>query len=182
MSVTFRAEGPGSLEAQGRTRTAHLALESSSCPSCSGKLGNASDTNCSTCYGMGGDPEAEDEYMAAQEAETGPSLNVTNMNACALLRVLGFAEEEVDGLCGSTSPDDLLRRIALAEALPTTISREARPFKEFTSVVVTEDGVDEVSRGFDCGLPSERISDDYLPKLRAVAAEAERRGTNVEWS
>lgn len=173
MSVTFRA-APTSDDRTAR-RARYDAVLASRCPSCGGAHsfvaeGPRADLSCDVCLGYGADPAAERAMERAEAAEDGPSLNVANMNAVALLRVLGLMEVEIEGLAGSMDAATLLMRLAIAEAVPTEIAREARAPERHVAVVLTADGVDEVVRGWDPGLSADRI-----------AEYAQERGVEVIW-
>ena len=184
MSITIRAEATS--DDRGGRRARYEAVLRSVCPGCGGRPHHTgeeprADIGCDVCLGYGGDPEAERAMEEGDAREDGPTLNISTDNGRALLRVLGLGTEEIESGCGGWDTTTLATRIAMAEAVPMTIAAEVRAPERFTAIVLTADGVDEVERGWDPGLPADRITERYLPALRNIVTYAAERGVGVIW-
>jgi hypothetical protein len=110
--------------------------------------------------------------IQAVEADPSPEVNVSNTNAMHLLGLLGFpSQADEDGsLCGSTTAEDFLGRVLLAQAINP--SDAGVP----VTTEVGRGGATMVRMGRRAG-----YSDDRLTSLRELADFAVDRGRDVQW-
>lgn len=111
-------------------------------------------------------------FIRAIEADPSPEVNVSNTNAMHLLGLLGFpSQSDEDGsLCGSTTAEDFLGRVLLAQAVNP--SDAGVPVTE----TVGQGGAVLIAMGRRVG-----YSDDRLAELRDLADFAVDRGRDVQW-
>lgn len=100
-----------------------------------------------------------------------PERNMSNGNAARVFDVLGI-DLDADGWCGSSSADDLLGRVLLAQAIaPSDAGRPATQERHH----------DGGALFIDCGRAPGYV-DEALVDLRAVCEWAKARGVAVSWS
>lgn len=111
-------------------------------------------------------------FIQAIESDPAPALNVGNTNAMHLLGLLGFASQpDEDGsLSGSTSAEDFLGRVLLAEAVNPADAGVP------VTTAVGQGGVTMIACGRRIG-----YSDERLVALRELADFAIDRGRDVQW-
>lgn len=111
-------------------------------------------------------------FIQALESDPAPTLNVANANARHLLDLLGLVPAADEGGClsGSTSAEDFLGRVLLAQAV--------NPADAGVPVVeeVGQGGATMVLMGRRV-----RYSDERLTTLRQLADFAVDRGRTVQW-
>ncbi|MET4144162.1 hypothetical protein [Arthrobacter sp. UYCo732] len=109
--------------------------------------------------------------VLAIESAPSPEMNVSNANAMHLLELLGLPSTPFEGsLAGSTTPEDFMGRVLLAEAI--------NPADAGVPVTTTtsEGGATMVQMGRRVG-----YSEDRLAALRELADFAVDRGRDVQW-
>lgn len=120
-----------------------------------------------------------DDYCAyglmsiqAIESDPAPDLNVSNTNAMHLLGLLGLPAEpdECGSLGGSTTAEDFLGRVLLAQAVSP--SDAGVP----VTATVGQSGAVLIDMGRRVG-----YADDRLTSLRTLADFAVDRGRTVQW-
>ena len=176
MSVTFSLEH--GFEAV--TRADREAINALPCPECGGqnRYGVSdpveADIDCGSCYGYGGDTEAENRLHGREGNEDG-EFNVANGNAQYIVQdLLNLSCEEVYG--GSVAPYEVLTRLSFTNAGGGVI-----PPSESQAVRIDENGVDLGCRVINFGR-SERQIDSYISRLRRLAEIAVERGApSIVW-
>lgn len=110
--------------------------------------------------------------IQAIESDPSPEMNVANDNAMHLLGLLGLPSEpdECGSLGGSTTAEDFLGRVLIAQAVSP--SDAGVPVTEETG----QGGVTMIRMGRRVG-----YSDDRLTTLRELADFAVDRGRDVQW-
>lgn len=109
-------------------------------------------------------------YIEALEESPSPSINVSSMNARALLDVLGITREECPDLVGGEDPEAFLGRVLMAQAVAPADA----------GIPATE-AAGPGARFIDCGR-DEGYIDERLAQLRSLANFCVAEGRDVVWA
>jgi hypothetical protein len=109
-------------------------------------------------------------YIQALEESPSPEINVTSVNARALLDVLGITREECPDLVGGEAPDAFLGRVLMAQAVNPA-----------DAGVPAAEVPGPGARFIDCGR-DEGYIDERLGQLRTLAEFCVAEGREVVWA
>lgn len=118
-------------------------------------------------------------YIQALEESPSPMIDVTSVNARALLDVLGITREECPDLVGGEDAETFLGRVLMAQAVnPADAGVPARevPKRDAEGNVVVRTGA-----WIDCGRDPGYI-DERLAQLRTLAEFARAENREVVWA
>ena len=147
----------------------------SACPSCGGESyggKKTADPDCQSCWGMGGDSEAESTHQH-RITEVDGDLNVANVNGRFIVEDILNLEFD---FCGEVIPSVVLMRIA---AFFSRCLVSKAPSVE-QGVHLTMEGVAPGATAVDCGRSLWQV-ESYMPRLTRLAEIALERGCNIQW-
>lgn len=173
MSVTFMLP----CEFRKVTREEHERTQALACLDCGGNLYVAplsADHDCDSCYGYGGDTEAQDALKEREATEDG-EFNVANANAIYIVQdLLNMSGEDI--YCGSLHPALVLSRLGFTNTAGGVVDPS-----EGQAVKLTPEGVSLGCKYINAGR-SQRQCDSYVVRLRKLAEIAIERGApEIRW-